>query len=114
MMKKQKNTIQIKTIAIILIIIVISFLITSYSSVINPFSDDDPYDSWIFRYMGMLILKGGLPYRDAFEQKGPLLFIYETDRLCSSIYFIQEPIYELNSLLKEDIKNDINENYPSE
>ena len=77
MMKKQKNTIQIKTIAIILIIIVISFLITSYSSVINPFSDDDPYDSWIFRYMGMLILKGGLPYRDAFEQKGPLLFIYE-------------------------------------
>ncbi len=57
--------------------LITSVLITSYSSVVNALSGDDSNDSWIFRYMGMLIDKGGVPYKDAFEQKGPLLFFIE-------------------------------------
>ena len=58
-------------------LIIPSFFITSYSSVVNAYSGDIPNDSWIFRYMGMLIDKGGVPYKDAFEQKGPFLFLLE-------------------------------------
>jgi len=31
-------------------------------------------DKEIFRYIGMVILKGGVPYRDIFDHKPPLIF----------------------------------------
>ncbi len=60
-----------------IIFLISSAFITSYSSVVNALSGDNSNDSWIFRYMGMLIDKGGVPYKDAFEQKGPLLFFIQ-------------------------------------
>lgn len=32
-------------------------------------------DSSVFTYMGKVILEGGMPYRDAFDHKGPLMYL---------------------------------------
>ena len=34
-------------------------------------------DSSVFRYVGKVILSGGMPYRDTFDHKGPLLYLIQ-------------------------------------
>lgn len=54
-----------------------SFFTTCASpSLIKASEFEDP-DSSAFRYMGMLIAKGGIPYRDAFDNKGPLMYFFQ-------------------------------------
>ncbi len=74
MKKKNKEK---KEYLMIIFLVVFAVMITLHSSVVNPLSGDNSNDSWVFRYMGMLIAKGGMPYRDAFDQKGPLLYFIE-------------------------------------
>lgn len=41
----------------------------------NPFANGVSYtDSSVFRYVAQVMQNGGVPYRDAFDHKGPLLF----------------------------------------
>lgn len=67
--KKEK-----KDLAYYFLFALLSFLITCNSSTIllkeaflNP-------DSYSYRYMGMLMAKGGLPYVDGFDNKGPFIY----------------------------------------
>jgi hypothetical protein len=50
------------------------FGILSASILSNPLTAYPGRDSGIFLYIGALILKGRIPYRDVWENKGPLVF----------------------------------------
>ena len=52
----------------------LAFGITCYSSTLLFITDCPHQDSYTFRYMGMLMAKGGLPYVDGFDNKGPLIY----------------------------------------
>jgi hypothetical protein len=43
-------------------------------NLLNWMPDDIYDDKIIFKYLGLVIYKGGVPYRDAFENKPPLIF----------------------------------------
>lgn len=43
-------------------------------------------DSSIFRYVGLEMAKGGMPYRDSFDHKGPLIFIINCFGIWISYY----------------------------
>lgn len=44
-------------------------------SPLNPFANGNSYtDSSVFRYVAQVMQNGGVPYRDTFDHKGPLLF----------------------------------------
>lgn len=58
------------------IIIVISSFITSLCASNNPFTiGNSNTDSSVFTYVSNIILKGGMPYRDTFDHKGPLIYL---------------------------------------
>lgn len=40
-------------------------------------NDGSAVDSWVFRYVGNVMLQGGMPYRDTFDHKGPLLYLIQ-------------------------------------
>ena len=62
-------------------IISICFLVTltfviAMKSPLNPWTNGvSGTDSSVFKYVAMVISKGGMPYKDAFDHKGPLLYI---------------------------------------
>lgn len=60
-----------------LILAGIAFLTTCVSPTLIKASEFENPDSSAFRYMGMLMAKGGVPYRDAFDNKGPLMYFIE-------------------------------------
>ena len=43
----------------------------------QPFSDVNCGDSTVYRYLGMGLLRGRLPYVDLCDNKGPLLYLIE-------------------------------------
>lgn len=44
----------------------------------NPFDTHDILtDSAVFNYVGRVILHGGMPYRDTFDHKGPLIYLID-------------------------------------
>nr|MBP8968543.1 glycosyltransferase family 39 protein [Lachnospiraceae bacterium] len=80
----------------------LSFLITCASPTLVKASEFEDPDSSAFRYMGMLIAKGGIPYRDAFDNKGPLMyFIQYIGYILSKDYgvYIMEFIFVLSFLI---------------
>jgi len=56
---------------------VIAFFTTCASPVLVRASEFENPDSSAFRYMGMLMAKGGIPYRDAFDNKGPFMYFIQ-------------------------------------
>ena len=53
--------------------IFMSFIATN-----NPFLAGNTYvDSSVFNYVGRVILNGGMPYRDTFDHKGPLIYLID-------------------------------------
>ena len=50
---------------------IFAFLLSLY---IGPFEVKCNYDSEVFRYIGMVIANGGVPYRDAFDHKPPMIY----------------------------------------
>lgn len=100
----------------ILILIGFSYFV-SIQSISHPLSQNYLYsDSSIYQYIGKIMLGGGMPYRDAFDHKGPLLYvinalayainsnwgIWLVDFLCLSTIAIQSYIIAklwLNELL---------------
>ncbi len=69
--KSSKN----KNIVYYCLFVLLSFFITCSSTSLLLKEDYLNPDSYVYRYMGMLIAKGGLPYRDGFDNKGPFLYI---------------------------------------
>ncbi len=58
------------------LILVIFMLLVSLTNDSNPFSTAYPdIDSGVFRYIGIHILQGQMPYLDFFDHKGPLLYV---------------------------------------
>lgn len=59
----------------LLIISLIAFIF-SINCKVNPFIRGTGYtDSNVFMYVGRVIAKGGIPYKDAFDHKGPLVYL---------------------------------------
>ncbi|MBP5178182.1 MAG: hypothetical protein J6066_01260 [Lachnospiraceae bacterium] len=50
----------------------------SFVATNNPFMLGNTYvDSSVFNYVARVILKGGMPYRDTFDHKGPLIYLID-------------------------------------
>ena len=43
----------------------------------NPFQTSFMGDSAVFVYVAKVILSGGMPYRDTFDHKGPLIYLFD-------------------------------------
>ena len=74
-MNSKQHYSKIKTFLLCLLFAFISFGITCYSSTLLRVTSCPHQDSYAYRYIGMLIAKGGMPYLDAFDNKGPVLYI---------------------------------------
>lgn len=72
-MKKQESIVTHKQLVVILITAVAAITICSKSSPIYPLNDW--VDSNCFMTVGKSMLRGVVPYRDLYEQKGPLLYM---------------------------------------
>ncbi len=73
-MKREDNNKSIVSFAVFFLFLFISYGIISYSSTLTHSTVCGDLDSYCYRYFGMLIAKGGIPYLDAFDNKGPLLY----------------------------------------
>ena len=74
---KIKTGSRTKTFLIVIFLIMLDLFIVMGSS-LNPFSKVVPsIDSSVFIYMGQRLRDGAVPYRDAFDHKGPLLYAIE-------------------------------------
>lgn len=60
---------------IILLLTFISFILVMQSTLNYWTNGMSGPDSSVFKYMALVISKGGMPYKDAFDHKGPLLYI---------------------------------------
>ena len=58
-------------------LIFVLVFISCFSFLSNPFLDTAGTDSSIFLYVAKLFNDGGVPYRDVFDQKGPLIFLID-------------------------------------
>lgn len=74
-MKKDVFKKQYCFLGLFFLFMLISYGVTSYSSTLTYSTVCGNLDSYCYRYMGMLMAKGGIPYRDAFDNKGPLLYL---------------------------------------
>ena len=74
-MKKELLKKRIVFLGLFFLFVIISYGITSYSSALTYSTVCSNLDSYVYRYMGMLMAKGGIPYRDAFDNKGPILYL---------------------------------------
>ena len=51
--------------------------IVQHQPLLNCDGNPTGTDSTVFLYIGRLILHGGIPYRDAFDHKGPLVYLLD-------------------------------------
>jgi 4-amino-4-deoxy-L-arabinose transferase-like glycosyltransferase len=65
--------------AFVIILLWLAALAFSMQCHVTLFQVNDSYalDSWVFRFVGDVMLKGGMPYRDTFDHKGPLLYLIQ-------------------------------------
>ncbi len=74
-MKKAKNDI-VMIIAYVFVVFCAFVMVLNASD--NPFHIGNTYpDSSVFNYVARLILRGGMPYRDTFDHKGPLIYLID-------------------------------------
>ena len=66
----QKNN----NIAVYLFIFLCSFIISLFA-ISSPIFQANIGDSAVFAYVAKIILDGGMPYRDTFDHKGPLIYL---------------------------------------
>ncbi len=77
MNKTECNNTIMKKYVPIAIICLCSFIMSLTASD-NPFSiGRTGIDSSVFHYIARVILKGGMPYRDSFDHKGPLIYLLD-------------------------------------
>lgn len=63
---------------IIFIFIILCTLLMSLTASNNPFCvGNTGTDSSVFNYVARIILHGGMPYRDTFDHKGPLIYLID-------------------------------------
>ena len=74
-MKNEAAKKLIVSLGVVFLFLIVSYGITSYSSTLTHSTECGDLDSYCYRYMGMVIAKGAVPYRDAFDNKGPLIYV---------------------------------------
>ena len=73
--KMTKKTVSGRSIGLLLFLLGCTF-ITALNASDNPFYVGVKLrDSSVFTYIGKVILQGGMPYRDTFDHKGPLIYL---------------------------------------
>lgn len=65
----------LKTAAMIFFIFCMTFIFLSKSPVSIWRCAEDGTDTWVFKTVALTMHKGGMPYLDSFDHKGPLLYI---------------------------------------
>ncbi len=63
-----------KAIVAVALLVLTCLISTSLSSFVL-WPNAPKLDSSVFRYVGMVMQRGGVPYRDVFDHKGPLIFL---------------------------------------
>lgn len=83
----------IKKNSVYILLAIFALLTTCGSSVLIQSKQYENPDCSAFRYMGMLIAKGGTPYVDAFDNKGPLMYFFQYIGYCLNkeygVYFVE-------------------------
>lgn len=67
------------------------------SHVTSPIYNESGYDSQVFIFMGRNILAGGIPYKDLFDHKGPILYLFQV--LGLSIYDNREGVFIIQAIV---------------
>ena len=76
-MKKLSKYIETKP-TVVYCCIFICAVVMSFTATNNPFLiGNTGMDSSIFNYVGKVIRNGGMPYRDTFDHKGPLIYLID-------------------------------------
>ena len=76
-MKKLSKYIETKP-TIVYFCIFICAVVMSFTATNNPFLiGNTGIDSSVFNYVGKVIRNGGMPYRDTFDHKGPLIYLID-------------------------------------
>lgn len=74
LLKKEKKSLLLDAIAVSLVG-VISFIFSLQASNDIWRTGNTGVDSSVFKYVARVILSGGMPYKDAFDHKGPLIYL---------------------------------------
>ena len=107
-----------KKIVSIILILIITFLIAEYSNSALWKDGDTTPDSNVFKYSARLMSEGGMPYRDSFDHKGPIIYfinyfsrifslnrgiwIFEITAIFISLYYsysIPKRIFKTNTII---------------
>lgn len=76
-MKKLSKYIETKP-TVVYFCIFICAVVMSFTATNNPFLiGNTGIDSSVFNYVGKVIRNGGMPYRDTFDHKGPLIYLID-------------------------------------
>ena len=76
-MKKLSKIFEVKQ-SVVYSCIFLFAIIVSFTATNNPFLiGNTGVDSSVFNYIARVILKGGMPYRDTFDHKGPLIYLID-------------------------------------
>ena len=71
-----KNNKTLRQSAYVFLFLLVCALVTAMNASDNPvYAGVKLRDSSVFSYMGKVILQGGMPYRDSFDHKGPLMYL---------------------------------------
>ena len=58
-------------------ILILTAFFCSMQNAVTFLGGEPLTDASVFRYMGSIILRGGMPYRDSFDHKGPLVYLFD-------------------------------------
>ena len=74
---KNDNRIMVKKVLIVFALVLISFCLAQLSEWGIHEHADGYIDANVYKYVGQVIRDGGMPYKDVFDHKGPLLYIMQ-------------------------------------
>ena len=64
-----------KKVLVVATLLFVGFILAQHSSYGVMRHGDGTLDSPVYRYVGQVVRDGGMPYRDVFDHKGPLLYV---------------------------------------
>lgn len=73
--KEKHNRSRMQQLPMIIVVISIAFIVSCACSTCWLFPTRPFRDSSVFRYVAYIMENGGIPYRDTFDHKGPLLYL---------------------------------------
>ncbi|WP_167850047.1 ArnT family glycosyltransferase [Galactobacillus timonensis] len=74
---QMKSVVQGKTFLSTAVLLILTAFLCSMQNAVTFLGGEPLTDASVFRYMGSVILGGGMPYRDSFDHKGPVVYLLD-------------------------------------